>query len=278
MPGASRSTGREPRAVPRPCDRRAAGVRARRSRADDGGGRDAHHDSSRLVAGAGVLTRLVTQPRLGWAGQGSFSADRKDSVTVDVGRCRERNDKSDGVDLALFGAGWILGWLLLFRLRAIAPGAAAPQHRSTTTPRSPHSPASVPSIAVVVPARNEAAALAHLLVRAGRHNSAPATNSWWSTTTRRTQPEPRLATQRSAGARTRLSSPRAGWASRTPAGTAPDRPPRRSWCSSTPTSDRLRISSTARPSPGRAIPMPSRRCSRGTAPDRGSSRRACWPT
>ncbi len=64
----------------------------------------------------------------------------------------DHNDKSDGVDLALFGVGWILGWLLLWQLRPLP--TVAPDHGPTTAR---------PAIAVVVPARNEAAALPHLL-------------------------------------------------------------------------------------------------------------------
>jgi 4,4'-diaponeurosporenoate glycosyltransferase len=64
----------------------------------------------------------------------------------------DRADKSDGVDLALFGVGWILGWLLLWRLRPLPvgrPDASGPVGR--------------PATAVIVPARNEALALPHLL-------------------------------------------------------------------------------------------------------------------
>jgi len=53
---------------------------------------------------------------------------------------------TDGPGWALFAAGWTLGWLLLWRTRAL-PAA--------TLRREP--------IAVVIPARNEAAALPHLL-------------------------------------------------------------------------------------------------------------------
>jgi 4,4'-diaponeurosporenoate glycosyltransferase len=62
------------------------------------------------------------------------------------------SDKSEAVDLAVFGAGWILGWLLLWRLRPLPP-------IDTGTGGL----ASRPSIAVVVPARNEAPALPNLL-------------------------------------------------------------------------------------------------------------------
>ncbi len=58
------------------------------------------------------------------------------------------------MDLVVFGVGWILGWLLLWRLRPLDTIAA------DTTPAT-----SRPSIAVVVPARNEATALPHLLAR-----------------------------------------------------------------------------------------------------------------
>lgn len=93
--------------------------------------------SSGVVAGAEVLTRLETQPRSGRSGQGSFS---------DIAE-RARGGKSDVVDLALFAVGWTLGWLLLWRLRPLPPKA--------TTER--------PAVAIVIPARNEADALPHLL-------------------------------------------------------------------------------------------------------------------
>jgi 4,4'-diaponeurosporenoate glycosyltransferase len=64
-----------------------------------------------------------------------------------------RADKSDDVDLALFGVGWILGWLLLWRLRPLP----------TATATAPDGRTSRPAIAIVVPARNEALALPHLL-------------------------------------------------------------------------------------------------------------------
>ena len=60
-------------------------------------------------------------------------------------------DKSGGVDLALFGVGWILGWLLLWRPRPLS----APEPDGSSADRVP--------IAVIVPARNEALALPHLL-------------------------------------------------------------------------------------------------------------------
>ncbi len=64
----------------------------------------------------------------------------------------DRTGKSGGVDLALFGVGWVLGWLLLWRPRPLP--AARPDSGS---------PTDRPAIAVVVPARNEALALPHLL-------------------------------------------------------------------------------------------------------------------
>ncbi len=54
----------------------------------------------------------------------------------------------DGPDLVLFLIGWLAGWFLLWRPRPLPP--------STTADRRP-------SIAVVVPARNEEDALGHLL-------------------------------------------------------------------------------------------------------------------
>jgi 4,4'-diaponeurosporenoate glycosyltransferase len=63
-----------------------------------------------------------------------------------------RNGKSDTVDLALFAVGWILGWLLLWRLRPLpSVGAVAATRRDR------------PSIAIVIPARDEAGALPHLV-------------------------------------------------------------------------------------------------------------------
>ena len=56
------------------------------------------------------------------------------------------------MDLALFGVGWILGWLLLWRPRQLPP---APTHDGGLVER--------PSVAIVIPARNEAEALPHLL-------------------------------------------------------------------------------------------------------------------
>ena len=56
------------------------------------------------------------------------------------------------MDLAVFGVGWILGWLLLWRLRPLPPVDA---DTGGTAAR--------PAIAVVIPARNEASALPHLL-------------------------------------------------------------------------------------------------------------------
>ncbi len=58
------------------------------------------------------------------------------------------------MDLALFGVGWILGWLLLWRLRPLPP---VPPLDSAHLER--------PSLAIIVPARNEADALPHLLPR-----------------------------------------------------------------------------------------------------------------
>jgi 4,4'-diaponeurosporenoate glycosyltransferase len=62
---------------------------------------------------------------------------------------RHRNDKSDHVDLVVFAVGWLIGWLLLWRLRPLpAPG----QHDADRQ-----------AVAIVIPARNEADALPHLL-------------------------------------------------------------------------------------------------------------------
>ena len=58
------------------------------------------------------------------------------------------------MDLAVFGVGWMLGWLLLWRLRPL------PQPDPTTNTRSERGP-----IAIIVPARDEADTLANLLPR-----------------------------------------------------------------------------------------------------------------
>ena len=62
----------------------------------------------------------------------------------------DHTDKSDTVDLAVFGVGWMLGWLLLWSLRPLP--TTAPD-RGRTTGRS--------AIAVIIPARNESTALSH---------------------------------------------------------------------------------------------------------------------
>jgi 4,4'-diaponeurosporenoate glycosyltransferase len=56
------------------------------------------------------------------------------------------------VDLALFAIGWALGWLLLWRLRPLPKAATGTTSFDVRPP-----------IAIVVPARNEADALPHLL-------------------------------------------------------------------------------------------------------------------
>ena len=57
------------------------------------------------------------------------------------------------MDLAVFAIGWVLGWLLLWRPRplAVVDGASVPTDR--------------PSMAIVIPARDEVDALPHLLPR-----------------------------------------------------------------------------------------------------------------
>jgi 4,4'-diaponeurosporenoate glycosyltransferase len=82
----------------------------------------------------------------------SFSVRVPRDPTAEALADRGRNDKSGSVDLALFAAGWILGWLLLWRLRPL------PSLGVTTGTLSPR-----PSVAVVVPARDEAGALPHLI-------------------------------------------------------------------------------------------------------------------
>jgi 4,4'-diaponeurosporenoate glycosyltransferase len=59
-------------------------------------------------------------------------------------------------ELAVFAAGWTIGWLLLWRRRELPR-----RHISTEQPESAH--LQRPAVAVVIPARDEAASLPHLL-------------------------------------------------------------------------------------------------------------------
>ena len=170
------------------------------------------------------------------------------------------------MDLALFGVGWILGWLLLWRLR---PLPTPEPDSSGSTDR--------PAIAVVVPARNEASALPHLLPGLAAQ----------------LQPGDELvvvddhSTDATAVVATRLGAqvvhPPAlpdGWLGK----------PHACWtgASSTTAPLLLFVDADVRPAPdlldrlalGRltSTPAPSCRCSRGTTRARGSSRRACSPT
>ena len=61
----------------------------------------------------------------------------------------------DRVDLAIYLVGWTFGWLLLWRLRPLPAAATDPAGGS----------AERPGVAVIIPARNEADALPHLLSR-----------------------------------------------------------------------------------------------------------------
>ena len=65
----------------------------------------------------------------------------------------------DRVDLAIYLAGWTLGWLLLWRLRPLPDLAGDPSRGS----------AARPGVAVIIPARNEQDALPHLLSRVLPH-------------------------------------------------------------------------------------------------------------
>jgi 4,4'-diaponeurosporenoate glycosyltransferase len=65
----------------------------------------------------------------------------------------------DRVDLAIYLVGWMCGWFLLWRLRPL------PTPRSDAAATTPAGSATSirPGVAVVIPARNEAASLPHLL-------------------------------------------------------------------------------------------------------------------
>ena len=65
----------------------------------------------------------------------------------------------DCVDLAIYLAGWTLGWLLLWHLRPLPDLAGNPSRGS----------AARPGVAVIIPARNEQDALPHLLSRVLPH-------------------------------------------------------------------------------------------------------------
>ena len=65
----------------------------------------------------------------------------------------------DRLDLAIYLVGWTLGWLLLWRLRPLPTPAQAVA--SDALPGVPDRP----GVAVIIPARNEAASLPHLLER-----------------------------------------------------------------------------------------------------------------
>jgi 4,4'-diaponeurosporenoate glycosyltransferase len=69
------------------------------------------------------------------------------------------NGKSGAVDLALFAVGWVLGWLLLWRPRPLPPVDATENATDRTTERTSESA----RVAIVVPARDEAEALPHLV-------------------------------------------------------------------------------------------------------------------
>jgi len=62
------------------------------------------------------------------------------------------------VDLALFALGWMLGWFLLWRLRPLPSAPRAGPQLDTSDSILPR-----PAFAIVIPARNEAEALPHLL-------------------------------------------------------------------------------------------------------------------
>ena len=151
----------------------------------------------------------------------------------------------DRVDLAIYLVGWTLGWLLLWRLRPLptrATASAVGEDRERN------------GVAVIIPARNEADALPHLLSivvpqidlgRRGDRRRRPFR--------RRQRRSSQLDTVRAWSHR--HPSPWAGSASRTPAPSVLRHRPHRSCCSSTPTCGPPPIWSTASHTRSRGSPM-----------------------
>jgi len=99
---------------------------------------------SRWVVGVRLLHNHGRRPRVKEVSEGFGNF----FVTVASAR---RRGKSDPVGLILFTVGWSLGWVLLWRLRSLP----RPDSRVPPAERAP--------IAVIIPARDEGAALARLL-------------------------------------------------------------------------------------------------------------------
>ena len=165
-----------------------------------------------------------------------------------------RPGETAAVSWGLYIAGWAVGWLLLWSTRGLP-----------ARPTGPAGPAGRGPVAIVVPARDEATALPHLLaplmaqLRAGDELVVVDDHSTDDTATVAARlgasvvPAPELPAGLGRQA-ARLLRP------------ARPRRRRRRSCSSTPTSDRATTSSTASPRRSPPIRRPSRRSSRGTTP------------
>jgi hypothetical protein len=251
--GACRSTASRPE--------RCTGVRARRSRADDGGGRLAHHGSSRLVAGAEVRTRMGTQPRTGRAGQGSF----RDSYEFPpVPTVPPRALAGVRATARVTRGSRVVRRRLDPRVAAVVEAATAAEadaedaivrrpspvdrRRDPRTQRgrcaAPPRPGVVdqlgPGDELVVVDDHSGDTTGEVAARLGARVLDPAG-----------------AAGRLVGQAARVLARRGG------------PPPHRSWCSSTPMCARRRDLLDASPPPGRSGPgAPWSRCSRGTRPSR----------
>jgi hypothetical protein len=246
-------------------------VRARQSRGGHRSGRLAHRRSSRLGASGRVWWSAdVRRPRgvANHARVGQVKGVSAMSRKFRRVRWRPRPcaARVSGVDLALFAVGWSVGWLLLWRLRPLPKPA----------PRTTSSGVRRPPIAVIVPARNEAGVLPHLLPRMtaqlGPDDELVVVDDHSTDTTK--------AVAIQLGARVV---------------DAPDLPP--GWLGkphaccvgveATSAPILLFLDADVRPAEDlldrialahEADPARSSRCSRGTRPAVGRSRPACWPT